>query len=218
MSLRIAAPPPSSSLRVAKHLASTRHHHHRSFFSLPGSSSAPPTQTITAVRSLPYAQPSLYKLIADVDAYSTFVPYCSLSRVTQWSPPDQHGRAWPTLADLHVGWGGFNEVFTSQLRCVPDVSVEAVSGDPARLEAKAASAVFKSLVTRWHLRPLPSPQQAAAATPSSPVTEVHLTIKYQFVNPLYAAVSAAVSDKMAGLMIEAFEKRALEQLGSTRNR
>ncbi|KAG5979858.1 hypothetical protein E4U55_004692 [Claviceps digitariae] len=207
MSLRIATP------RAAKHfLPRTRPHHHynRSFFNLTGSSSSPPaTQTITAVRTLPYAQPSLYKLIADVDAYSTFVPYCSHSRVTQWSQPDQHGRAWPTLADLHVGWGGFNEVFTSQLCCVPDVSVEAISGDPASHDAKAASAVFKSLVTRWHLRPLLSQQQTA--------TEVHLTIKYQFVNPLYAAVSAAVSDKMAGLMIEAFEKRALEQLGRARS-
>ncbi|KAG6018540.1 hypothetical protein E4U41_003791, partial [Claviceps citrina] len=153
----------------------------------------------------------LYRLIADVDAYSSFVPYCSHSRVTQWSQPDEHGRAWPTLADLHVGWGGFNEVFTSRLRCVPDVSVEAVSGDPASVEAKAASAVFKSLVTRWHLRPLAT---SASAPPS---TEVHLTIKYQFANPLYAAVSAAVSDKVAGLMVEAFEKRALEQLGRTPN-
>ncbi|KAG5979903.1 hypothetical protein E4U43_006805 [Claviceps pusilla] len=207
MSLRIATP------RAAKHLLRTQPHHScRSFFNLPGSSSsAPATQTITAVRTLPYAQQALYKLIADVDAYSTFVPYCSHSRVTQWSRPDQHGRSWPTLADLHVGWGGFNEVFTSQLRCVPDQSVEAVSGDPASLDAKAASAVFKSLVTRWHLRPVLSQQQQRAAT------EVHLTIKYQFVNPLYAAVSAAVSDKVAGLMIEAFEKRALEQLGGSRS-
>lgn len=115
----------------------------------------------------------------------------------------------PAIADLHVGWGGFNEIFTSRLRCVPGVSVEAVSGDPASADAKAASAVFKSLVTRWHLRPVRQDS-------SSPSTEVHLTIKYQFVNPLYAAVSAAVSDKVAGLMIEAFEKRALEELGHTR--
>ena len=44
-------------------------------------------------------------------------------------------------------------------------------------------------------------------------TEVRLDIRFQFVNPLYAAVSSAVSDKVAGLMIEAFEKRAREQLG-----
>ncbi|OAA52053.1 cyclase/dehydrase family protein [Metarhizium rileyi] len=180
----------------------------RSFFSFPGTPGSD-TQTITATRTLPYGQQPLYKLISDVDSYSSFVPYCAHSHVTQWSHPDENGRKWPTLADLQVGWGGFNEVFTSQLRCLPDVSVEAVSGDPTSADAKAASAVFKSLVTRWHLKPV--------RHHPSPSTEVHLTIKYQFVNPVYAAVSAAVSDKVAGLMIEAFEKRALEQLGYAQN-
>ena len=44
-------------------------------------------------------------------------------------------------------------------------------------------------------------------------TEVRLDIRFQFVNPLYAAGSSAVSDKVAGLMMEAFEKRARDQLG-----
>ncbi|KAK2598954.1 Coenzyme Q-binding protein coq10, mitochondrial [Conoideocrella luteorostrata] len=181
----------------------------RSFFSLPGNP-AGDIQTITATRSLPYAKPPLYELISDVDSYSKFVPYCSHSRVTQWSQPDKNGRQWPTLADLQVGWGGFNEIFTSRLRCVPDVSVEAVSGNPAEAaaaDAQTPSAVFKSLITRWHLKPI--------AQDSIPSTEVHLTIKYQFTNPFYAAVSSAVSDKVAGLMIEAFEKRAFEELGRT---
>ncbi|KHN95398.1 cyclase/dehydrase family protein [Metarhizium album ARSEF 1941] len=181
----------------------------RPFFSLPGSPPGSDTQTITAIRTLPYAQHPLYQLISDVDSYSSFVPYCAHSRVTQWSHPDQDGRKWPTLADLHVGWGGFNEVFTSRLRCVPGVLVEAVSGNPASVDAKAASAVFKSLVTRWHLTPI--------RRDPSPATEVHLTIEYQFVSPLYAAVSAAVSDKVAGLMIEAFEKRASEELSYKQN-
>lgn len=176
----------------------------RPFFTLPGGSS---TQTLTASRHLPYDQASLYKLVADVDSYAQFVPYCSKSRVTQWSAPDAAGQRWPTLADLHVGWGGLNEEFTSRLRCVPGVSVEAVSGDPAGTSAASdASAVFKSLITRWSL----APKAEAAAQPS---TEVNLSIQYQFTNPLYAAVSAAVSDKVAALMIEAFEKRAREQLG-----
>ncbi|UNI19144.1 Coenzyme Q-binding protein coq10, mitochondrial [Purpureocillium takamizusanense] len=193
----------------------------RSFFSFPGAGTGTgTTQHLTATRTLPYPSGPLYELIADVDSYDRFVPYCSLSRVTQWSSapaPDNdgsssngnsngRGRRWPVLADLHVGWGGFNEVFTSRLRCVPGVSVEAVSGDPADASAAAASTVFKSLVTRWSLRQLSSS--------SSPSTEVHLSIRYQFVNPLYAAVSAAVSDKVAGLMIEAFEKRAHERLAS----
>lgn len=177
----------------------------RSFFNLPAND----TQTISATRTLPYSQRSLYRLISDIDSYSTYVPYCSHSRVTKWSQPDEHGLRRPVLADLHVGWGGFDEVFTSRLHCVPDVSVEAVSGDPADMDARAASSVFKSLFTLWHLKPV--------SHDASPSTEVHLVIKYQFTNPLYAAVSAAVSDKVAGLMIEAFEKRAQEKLSSSQS-
>ncbi|KYK54323.1 cyclase/dehydrase family protein [Drechmeria coniospora] len=178
----------------------------RSFFSFPSGSGIgiSDTQTLVATRTLPFAHEPLFDLIADVDSYHRFVPYCSRSRVTQWSPPDDRHRRWPTLADLHVGWGGFNEVFTSRLSCVPGQSVEAVSGDPADPSAVAASAVFRSLVTRWSVNPI--------SGQPSPLTEVHLSIMYQFVNPLYAAVSAAVSDKVAGLMIEAFEKRAREKL------
>ncbi|VUC34926.1 unnamed protein product, partial [Clonostachys rosea] len=53
-----------------------------------------------------------------------------------------------------------------------------------------------------------------SSSSNAPRTEVHLSIKYQFVNPLYAAVSAAVSDKVAGMMIEAFEKQARQKLGA----
>jgi coenzyme Q-binding protein COQ10 len=182
----------------------------RAFFSLPTSDSNT-HQTLAATRTLPYPQDALYELIADVDSYAQFVPYCSHSRVTRWTDPDANGRKWPALADLHVGWGGFNEEFTSRLRCVPGVSVEAVSGDPGSGPGSSdASAVFKSLVTRWSLRSLSS---SSATTSSTPSTEVHLGIKYQFTSPLYAAVSAAVSDKVAGLMIEAFEKQAFKRLG-----
>ncbi|KPM41670.1 hypothetical protein AK830_g4907 [Neonectria ditissima] len=158
---------------------------------------------------MPYAPAPLYDLIADVDSYVQFVPYCSRSRVTRWSDPDPAGRRWPTLADLRVGWGGFDEVFTSRLRCVPGVSVEAVSGS-TQLGAGGpdASAVFRSLVTRWSVKEL--------AGQPSPSTQVHLAIDFQFTNPLYAAVSSAVSDKVAGLMIEAFEKQARLKLGSQR--
>ncbi|PNP48389.1 hypothetical protein TGAM01_v200725 [Trichoderma gamsii] len=176
----------------------------RAFISLPDS----PQQSLVATRTLPYRHEPLYELIADVDSYSAFVPYCSQSKVTKWSAPDSSGRSWPTLADLQVGWGGFDETFTSRLRCVPGVSVEARSGGSALGgPAQDASAVFKTLETIWYLTPI----ARQSATPS---TEVKLTIKYQFVNPLYAALSAAVSDKIAGLMIEAFEKRVHYKLGA----
>lgn len=195
-----------SRLGVSPYISSIAHEtaphlQRRPFFSLPGSGSVS-TQHLSATRVLPYALPPVYKLIADVDSYSSFLPYCSSSPVTRWSEPDAQGQRWPIEADLHVGWGGFDEVFSSRLRCVPDQSVEAVSGGGD----KDASAVFKSLVTRWSVRALDQDKV-------HPRTQVHLDIRYQFTNPLYAAVSAAVSDKVAGLMIEAFETRAKQKLG-----
>lgn len=175
----------------------------RSFFSFPSND----VQNLVATRTLPYGRDALYDLIADVDSYELFVPYCSHSRVTKWSPPDVNGRKWPVLADLHVGWAGFNEDFTSRLRCVPGVSVEAVSGN---LDGSSqASPVFKSLTTRWSLKP--------SSSPPTPSTEVHLSIEYKFVNPLYATISSAVSEKVAGMMVEAFEKQARHKLGPSRH-
>src|SRR5690625_280403 len=84
-----AAPPTASQLR-------------RPFFSFPGvGTGASTTQQLTADRTLPYPSGPLYELIADVDSYDRFVPYCSSSRVTQWSAPDPrdaNGRRWPVLA------------------------------------------------------------------------------------------------------------------------
>ncbi|KAK6219702.1 polyketide cyclase/dehydrase and lipid transporter [Colletotrichum tabaci] len=182
----------------------------RHFFSLPNLSSSAETQTLTASRTMPYPSAQLYDVISDVDAYDTFVPYCAQSRVTQWTSPDVSGRRWPAQADLRVGWGGFEETFTSRLHCVPGKSVEAVSG--ADVEGSSpgnggeGGAVFRSLVTKWQLRPLSS----------GTGTEVDLVIRFQFANPLYSAVSAAVSDKVAGVMIQAFEKRVKALLGVPR--
>jgi len=43
-------------------------------------------------------------------------------------------------------------------------------------------------------------------------TEVSLAIEYQFSNPVYSAMSGAVADKVAGVMIEAFKARVKQVL------
>ncbi|KAK1454104.1 polyketide cyclase/dehydrase and lipid transporter [Colletotrichum paranaense] len=186
----------------------------RPFFNLPNLAPSTTPQVLTATRTMPYPSTQLYDVISDVDAYQTFVPYCAASRVTAWSAPDPDpangGRRYPTQADLRVGWGGFEETFTSRLHCVPGKSVEAISG--ADVEGASpgnggeGGAVFRSLVTKWQLRPLAS----------GTGTEVDLVIRFQFANPLYSAVSAAVSEKVAGVMIEAFQKRVKAVLGTPR--
>jgi coenzyme Q-binding protein COQ10 len=137
-----------------------------------------------------------------------------------------------------VGWGGYEETFTSRLFCIPGFVVEALSGEAVTELPKAdvphysatfdspmiSNNIFKSLSTRWVVKPFhykpPTgmPQTDMTEEPSQDRTEVHLIIDFQFANPIYAALSKAVAPKVAGVMIEAFEVRAkylLERSGSS---
>lgn len=173
----------------------------RPFITLPGTT----PQTLTATRTIPHPPKALYEIIADVDSYASFVPYCSSSTVTRRSAPDASDRVWPTLATLRVGWGGFEEAFTSRVTCVPSSLVEARSGEAAGF---GGSSVLKSLVTRWSFAP--------GAVEGREGAEVGLRVTFEFANPVYAAVSAAVSDTVAKTMIEAFEAHARRVLGAGR--
>ncbi|KAI1434636.1 hypothetical protein GGR50DRAFT_661862 [Xylaria sp. CBS 124048] len=210
----------------------------RNFLSSVLPSSPLPPQTLTASRRLPYNHAALYGLIADINSYSAFLPYCSISRVTSWTthPDPEYGRRWPTRADLTAGWGGLEQTYTSRVFCVPGSIVEALSGagarsgiapeilarhglrdEPLSLNTKEEreEGVFKTLVTRWTVTPVNkgAPQTDGVSVPQTQWSDIDLSIRFQFANPLYAAVSATVAHKVAPVMIEAFVERARKVLG-----
>ncbi|KAI0012850.1 hypothetical protein F4779DRAFT_614290 [Xylariaceae sp. FL0662B] len=245
---------PSRLLLLLHHLRSLRnatlnHHpsHHRSFITLP-TNAAP--HELTAHRTLPYHHARLYELIADVDSYASFLPYCKSSRVTAWGAPVAHDgatgrRQWPTRGDLTAGWGAFEATYTSRVICVPALGVvEAISGPAARSGFSAAelarhghgladdygagrgsggggSGVFTSLVTRWTVVPDAARSSSSSSTTTTTTdcwSHVSLSIRYQFANPLYAAVSSAVADRVAPVMVEAFVGQARRVLGEPARR
>jgi coenzyme Q-binding protein COQ10 len=132
---------------------------------------------------------------------------------------------------LVVGWKGFEEAFISKIYCVPGSIVEAVGGNTKTTlsaeelahydldgrrtaPAQAADGILTHLLTRWTVRPFPfkppakqgAAQDGKTGAPQEH-TEVSLAIEFQFSNPVYSAMSGAVADKVAGVMIEAFEAR-----------
>lgn len=198
----------------------------RRFFSLPGGITPPARPAhLTASRRLPYPAEALYDIIADVDAYASFLPYCQRSRVTHWrdsATPDGGRTRSPAAGDLTVGWGPVTESYTSRLYCLPGRVVEAVSGKGAPsihlphgddahgrpLPRPTDGGLFESLVTRWTVTPSP------ASSGGGSWADVELSIRYQFANPMYQLATGSVADEVAGLMVGAFEKRARELLGS----
>jgi len=227
-----SCPPPHSLL----------HQQRRTFFPNPLSSTTP-TQNLTASRTLPYPASAIYSIIADVPKYSTFLPYCQESSITRWSSPDSSGKRWPSEAKLVVGWSNITETFHSRIYCVPERIVEAVGGntatslkgdeiahhdisDPSPNTARESenSPLLTHLLTRWTISPFPykpAPTQDGAQprpqdktnAPAKEQTQVSLSIEYQFASPVYSAMSAAVAPKVAGHLIEAFEKRVRALLG-----
>ncbi|KAI5924747.1 dehydrase and lipid transport-domain-containing protein [Camillea tinctor] len=257
----------SPSLRALRplRLSSKPPHQRRTFFPnlVPPSISSNSEQVLTAQRlSLPHAPSQLFALIADIDSYSRFLPYCKVSRVTAWTPPSSSSsshdlsKTWPTRADLTAGWGALEQTYTSRVFCVPGYTgsghsstdpagggiVEAISGTartqipssvlaqhglrdpgPEQPDPSSAAAVFESLVTRWTVSPSRTPPPTSTPTTATLTnstttgfdgSDVHLSLKFRFANPLYGALSSALADKVAPLMIEAFVERARRVLGN----
>lgn len=65
--------------------------------------------------------------------------------------------------------------------------------------------LFSHLSTKWQLVP-------RDGTSSNTETEVNLDIRFRFQNPVHTVMMSAVEDKVAGVMIEAFERRIKEQM------
>lgn len=142
-------------------------------------------------RAFPYAPGPLYTLVSDIDSYHKFLPYCLGSAVTKYSDPG----SLPTEADLRVGWGAYDETFSSRVLCEPDKLIVRADASPNEL--------FQTLKTRWEIR----------QRDGDGGSDVALHIEFQFRNPVYAALSGAVAPGIVSVMVAAFERRAKDILG-----
>ncbi|EPS43077.1 hypothetical protein H072_2924 [Dactylellina haptotyla CBS 200.50] len=180
---------------------------------------SPPAQRFSATRKIAYPPSKLFTLISDINSYSSFVPFCLSSTVTERTPPPDR---LPIKADLRVGWGGVDETFTSRVRCEPHESNNTNSGDGGvknsnggMVEADATeNSIFEVLRARWVINAANDPVVGANSLEGGDrESKVDLEIEYKFANPIYAVLSEAVMPSVAGKIIEAFEERAEKVLG-----
>lgn len=129
-------------------------------------------------------QEQLYDIIADVDNYQKFVPWCINSVVTKRTDNTMR-------ADLTVGFNVFNETYTSDIVMERPNFVTASSKD---------SNLFRYLRTEWKF----SPANRAKST------WVSFQVDFMFKSSLYNDVSKLFLKEVTSKMVQAFEKRSME--------
>lgn len=136
-------------------------------------------------RRLAQTQQQLFDLVADVESYPRFLPWCVACRITR-----REGNV--ISADLVVGFKMLRETFTSKV----------VLDAPRRIDVEYLKGPFRYLNNHWTFTPLPEGG-----------TEIGFYIDFEFRSKMMQAVMGALFNEAVRMMVGAFEKRANELYG-----
>jgi len=135
---------------------------------------------------VPYTADQMYALVADVERYPHFLPWCSALRVV--------GRGEGMLtADMIVSYKVFRERFRSRVKLDPQAK---------RIDVTYVNGPFRNLENRWRFTDKPEGGSV-----------IDFDIAFEFRNFLLQATAQAVFDKAFARMSEAFVRRAEEVYG-----
>ena len=156
-----------------------------------------PLRQLTHTKTLPYSSTAIFKAVSDVAGYPNFLPFTISSRVTS-----RDSAGYPTRAKLKVGYDklGLEETWDSLVTCnINHGTIEARSSDGA------SQGLFEVLSTKWKIDGQPGNGLEQ--------TSVKLDVDVKFRNPVYDQMFAQIEQKVASIMISAFEKRVRELEG-----
>lgn len=144
------------------------------------------------VRTVPFSAREVYAVVADVDSYADFVPWCTESLVTD------RADSLCMIARLSVGFRALSESYSSVVTLDPGRSVKV---DVPR------SNLFDYLVNDWTFKPL-------CSDPDEKMSELSFHLRFAFRNPLYQQATDLFFEQVARQMVSAFEGRCHRLYGS----
>lgn len=143
-------------------------------------------------RIVPYTADLMYSVVADMERYPDFLPWCTMLRIKSRM---HEGDREVALAEMAVGFGGFRERYTS--RVVLDAKARAI-------DVVQEEGVFRRLDTTWRFSP---------EGPENKSCRIDFSIDYEFKSRLLNAVAGAAFHRVARQMIHAYEARARKLAG-----
>ncbi|PCJ34888.1 MAG: ubiquinone-binding protein [Alphaproteobacteria bacterium] len=138
----------------------------------------------TEVRDFPYSKNQMYKMVADVDAYPEFLPWCQGVRTYKHTDHSLH-------ADLVIGFKMFRERFTSHVTFTDD-----------RIEVDYIKGPLKYLHNHWQF-----------TENKDGGCHVDFLVDFEFKNKIFEKMIGGFFTEAVSHMIGAFEKRADELYG-----
>jgi coenzyme Q-binding protein COQ10 len=138
-------------------------------------------------RLLPYSPEQLYTLVADIERYPEFLPWCLAARIRK-----REGRT--IHADLMIGFRMVRERFTSKVDLDP----------PQRIDVAYAEGPFKFLNNHWEFNPAPDGG-----------CEIDFFVEFEFRNRVLQKLIEVLFHEAVRRMVSAFEGRARALYGAT---
>ncbi|MEQ9638843.1 MAG: type II toxin-antitoxin system RatA family toxin [Alphaproteobacteria bacterium] len=137
---------------------------------------------------LPYTPAQMFALVADIERYPQFLPWCLACRVKRRETTDDDaGQGEVIWGDLMVGFKVFRETFTSKVTLSP----------PDRIDVEYIDGPFRYLNNHWVFEPA-----------ADGACEVDFFIDFEFRSRLLQKVATGVFNEAVKRMVGAFEARA----------
>ncbi len=136
-------------------------------------------------RKIAYSPEEMFELVADVEKYPQFLPWCVAARVTKKDEDE-------VLAELVIGYKMFRERFSSRVTL----------DHPQRIDVAYFEGPFKYLDNHWIFRPLEEGK-----------CEIDFFVDFEFRSVLLQRVIGLVFNEAVRIMVRAFEKRAVQVYG-----
>ena len=137
-------------------------------------------------RVIPFTPEQLFAVVADIEKYPEFLPWCIATRIRRREGKVVH-------ADMVIGFKMFRERFTTR----------DVLDPPRRIDVSYHDGPFKYLNNHWIFEPHGDGH-----------CELDFYIDFEFHSRLFQKMVGVIFNEAVRLMVTAFEKRAREIYGS----
>jgi ribosome-associated toxin RatA of RatAB toxin-antitoxin module len=136
--------------------------------------------TVARQAIVPYSAAAMYALVAEIERYPEFLPWCSGTEVLEQSEDK-------TTATIKVSYRGVRQEFTTENRNTPG----------ERIELTLVRGPFRAFRGEWRFTPL-----------GEGGCKVELTLAYQFSSAVLDRLAGPVFDYIANTFVDAFVGRA----------